>query len=280
MLAVARVTQRADAEHPVIDEVADEDGVPVGVWVWRQRLKQTLDVAVNVTDDEHGQFAGRHATILERKVMELVVIGGGQVGVYHARQLLKSVPRAQVTVVDRDPSCPAFVDLGSSIRPVVMEWLPFLRTWLLAGGDEDRLVPAPIAPHLTWEWLGLELGAEPVDPPRSWGLPYEQPGRGRELFLSAAAWRCPATCIEPAHCPMLHAPRDWDLGDIIEARAQSLGYVPSVLRCLHFAGGVGAISVGDLRAARDRLRSAPAGAVALVALSSRCHAAVGALGLG
>ena len=208
------------------------------------------------------------------------MIGGGQVGLYHARQLLKSVPGAKVTVVDRDASSPAFVELGSRIRPVVSEWLSFLRMWLLSADDGDRFVPAPVAPHLTWEWLGLELGAERVDPPRSWGLPYEHSGPGMELFLSAAAWRCPATCIEPAHCPVLHGPRDWDLADIIEARAVSLGYVPSVLRCLHFAGGVGAVSVGELRAARDRLRSAPAGAVALVALSSRCHAAVGALGLG
>ncbi len=140
------------------------------------------------------------------------MIGGGHVGTYHARQLLKARRR----------------------------------------GDFDGVVT----------------------------VPYEHPGLSGELYLSAAAWRCPATCIEPAHCPVLHAPRDWDLADIIEERAASLGYLPAVFRCLHFAGGVGAVAVGDMLAARDRLASAPAGGVALVALSSRCHAAVGALGLG
>ena len=216
--------------------------------------------------------------------MELVVIGGGHVGTYHARQLLKARRRGefdgQVTVVDRDQSCAAFEELRDEVNPVASEWLPFLRMWLASAGGDDRLVPAPVAPHLTWQWLALELCAIPVDVPRSWGLPYEHPGLSGELYLSAAAWRCPATCIEPAHCPVLHGPRDWDLGDVIEERAITYGYLPSVFRCLHFAGGVGTVTVGDLLAARDRLASAPAGSVALVGLSSRCHAAVGALGLG
>ena len=216
--------------------------------------------------------------------MELVVIGGGSIGSYHARQLLKAVRRGRVqgrvTVVDRDRHCEAFVRLSAEIQPVVSEWLPFLRSWLPTANVDDRLVPAPVAPHLTWEWLEGELGAARSDPPRGWGLPYEQPGPTRELYLSAAAWSCPATCIEPAHCPVLHAPRDWDLGDMIEKRAAELGFVPAVFRCLHYAEGVGAVAAGDLLAARDRLASASAGSRALVGLSSRCHAAVGALALG
>ena len=212
------------------------------------------------------------------------MIGGGHVGAYHARQLLKARRRGEfegeVTVVDRDPACTAFAELRDEVHPVESDWLQFLRMWLASAGEDDRIVPAPIAPHLTWQWLGLELRAISVDVPRSWGLPYEHPGLGGELYLSAAAWRCPATCIEPAHCPILHGPRDWDLADIIEERAESLGYLPAVFRCLHFAGGVGAVAVRDMFAARDRLASAPAGSAALVALSSRCHAAVGALGLG
>ena len=216
--------------------------------------------------------------------MELVVIGGGHVGTYHARQLLKARRRGDfdggVTVVDRDESCAAFAELRDEVSPVVSDWLPFLRMWLASAQEEDLVVPAPVAPHLTWQWLGLELRGQSVDVPRSWGLPYEHPGLTGELYLSAAAWRCPATCIEPAHCPVLHAPRDWDLADIIEERALSYGYLPAVFRCLHFAGGVGAVRVRDMLAARDRLASASPGSVALVALSSRCHAAVGALGLG
>jgi hypothetical protein len=80
--------------------------------------------------------------------------------------------------------------------------------------------------------------------------------------------------VEPAHCPVLHAPRDWDLAEIIEQQARALGYEPAVLRCLHLANGVGAIRVSDVLAARERGRSA---CRVLVATSSRCHAAVGAL---
>jgi hypothetical protein len=215
--------------------------------------------------------------------MDLVVIGGGQAGSYHARQLLKSVKRGEVSgrviVVDRDQDCHAFADMRGEIEPVVSDWLRFMRGWLTTATVDDRLVPAPVAPHLTWEWLAAELGASRADPPRDWGLPYEQQGSNGELYLSAAAWRCPATCVEPAHCPVLHGPRDWDLGDLIADRATELDYEPAVFRCVHLAGGVGAVRAGDLLEARRRLASAPAGERVLVALSSRCHAAVGALSL-
>jgi hypothetical protein len=216
--------------------------------------------------------------------MDLVVIGGGHIGSYHARQLLKAVRRGDVSgrvkVVDRDEGCVAFTQMRDEIEPVVSDWLQFMLGWLGSTADGDHLVPAPVAPHLTWEWLAAELGASPADPPSGWGLPYEQPGRAGELFLSAAAWRCPATCVEPAHCPVLHGPRDWDLGDLIAERALAFGYEPAVLRCVHLAGGVGAVPVRDLLEARQRLKSARSGTRALVALSSRCHAAVGALSLG
>ncbi len=205
-------------------------------------------------------------------------------GSYHARQLVKAVRRGelsgQVKVVDRDEGCQAFTQMRGEIEPVVSDWLRFMHVWLASAGIGDQLVPAPLAPHLTWEWLAAELGASLADPPRGWGLPYEQPGRTVEPYLSAAAWRCPATCVEPAHCPVLHGPRDWDLGDLIAERATGFGYEPTVFRCVHLAGGVGAVRARDLLEARHRLASAPSGTRALVALSSRCHAAVGALSLG
>jgi hypothetical protein len=212
----------------------------------------------------------------------IVVIGGGCFGSYHTRQLLKAVragrlPDQRLLVVDRNPDCAA----ARALRPtpevdlVTDDWLTFLRGWLPAANPSDQLVPAPMAPHLLWEWLAAETASVPVEAPRDWGLPYEWPGRAGEVFLSAAAWVCPTTCVEPAHCPVLHAPRDWDLGALIEARAVELGYVPLVLRCLHLTSGVGTIPVAEVLAARDRARRAER---ALVATSSRCHAAVGALG--
>ena len=212
----------------------------------------------------------------------LAVIGGGSHGTYHARQLLKAVRSGRlaghrVLVVDRDPGCRAASELagaGPVASLVVAEWPEFLGAWLPAAGPEDHLVPAPLAPHLLWEWLAGELGAEPAEVPRGWGLPYERPGAAGELYLSAAAWTCPATCVEPAHCPALHAPRDWDLAELIEARARAWGLEPAVFRCRHLANGVGSIRVGELQAARGR---PPGRGGMLVATSSGCHAAVGLL---
>jgi hypothetical protein len=217
----------------------------------------------------------------------LVVVGGGCYGSYHTRQLLKAVragrlPGQRLLVVDRSAGCAAAREFAGApeVSVVAADWLAFLREWLArtgGAGPEDQLIPAPLAPHLLWEWLAAELEAERIPPPSGWGLPYEAPGRSGERYLSAAGWTCPATCVEPAHCPALHAPRDWDLADVIEERARGLGYRPAVFRCLHLAHGVGGVPAGDLLRARD---GAASGQRLLVATSSRCHAAVGALRVG
>jgi hypothetical protein len=217
----------------------------------------------------------------------LVVVGGGCYGSYHTRQLLKAVragrlPGQRLLVVDRSAGCAAAREFADApeVSVVTADWLAFLRGWLARSGwagPEDQVIPAPLAPHLLWEWLAAELEAEPIPPPAGWGLPYEAPGRSGERYLSAAGWTCPATCVEPAHCPALHAPRDWDLAGVIEERARELGYRPAVFRCLHLAHGVGGVPVGDLLRARD---AAASGERLLVATSSRCHAAVGALRVG
>jgi hypothetical protein len=212
----------------------------------------------------------------------LVVIGGGQVGCYHARQLLKAVRGGRLAgerllLVDRDGSCPAFAEFGEA--PEVMtekaEWSDFLRRWLPQASNGDHLVPAPWAPHLLCDWLAAELGAEVVEPPRGWRLPYEV-AVGHTLYLSAAAWACPATCVEPAHCPALHAPRDWDLGDLITVGARARGYESAVFRLRHLGGGVASIGVGEILSRLSDLRRM-AQARTVVATSSRCHAAVNAI---
>jgi hypothetical protein len=212
----------------------------------------------------------------------LVVIGGGQVGCYHTRQLLKALragrlPGERLLVVDRNDRCPAFVEFAGAAEVALErgEWSDFLEGWMPQASTHDHLVPTPWAPHLLCEWLAKDLGAEIVEPPRGWRLPYEV-AVGNTVYLSAAAWSCPATCVEPAHCPALHAPRDWDLGDLIEAEAQARGYRPAIFRLRHLGGGVAGISLRDVRALR-----APLGRIAqgrgLVATSSRCHAAVNAI---
>ena len=184
---------------------------------------------------------------------EFLVLGGDAAGRHHARQLGRAFGH-------------------DSIRVVESGWLDAIREWLALARRDDQLVPAPTMPHLLWRWLGGELGASPSPVPRGWSLPFEMPGDEGEIYLSAAAWTCPATCVEPPHCPVLHGPRDWDLATMIEERGRDLGYEPVVFRVLHYAAGVASIPAGALQDARgagsDRL---------LVATSSHCHAAVGAL---
>ena len=212
----------------------------------------------------------------------IVVIGGGKVGTYHARQLLKSVRAGRLAgerllVVDRDGGCRAFRELAGlpEVRLERADWSQFLREWLPAAAKGDHLIPTPWAPHLLSEWLAGTLGAQFTAPPRGWRLPYEVVA-GSTLYLSAAAWTCPATCVEPAHCPALHGPRDWDLGDLIEAEALARGYRPVVLRLAQLAGGVASIPVSEITGAAESLR--PMTQIdALIATSSRCHAAVNAI---
>src|SRR6266852_7801436 len=59
---VARVSERADTEHPVVDEVADENGVPLISWIRPQRLEEALEIAVDVTDDQDRQIFRSHSS--------------------------------------------------------------------------------------------------------------------------------------------------------------------------------------------------------------------------
>jgi hypothetical protein len=192
-------------------------------------------------------------TAILRIVPEFLVLGGDAAADHHVKQLATAFGPAALRVVDAD-------------------WQEAIRAWVPRAAPDDQLVPAPTMPHLLRRWLAAELGATATETPTGWGLPFELAGSEGEVYLSAAAWTCPATCIEPAHCPVLHGPRDWDLAGVISDRARELGYEPIVFRVDHYAAGVATIPAAALQAAlRTR---APR---LLVATSSHCHAAVGAL---
>jgi hypothetical protein len=182
-----------------------------------------------------------------------MILGGDSAGEHHARQLGRAFGRASLRLVDKD-------------------WEAAIRAWVPLAAPDDQLVPAPTMPHLLRRWLAAELRATATQTPRGWGLPFELAGAEGELYLSAAAWTCPATCVEPAHCPVLHSPRDWDLAGVISDRARELGYEPVVFRVNHYAAGVATIPAAALQAALG-VRAPKL----LVATSSHCHAAVGAL---
>jgi hypothetical protein len=192
-------------------------------------------------------------TAILRIVPEFLVLGGDAAAAHHVQQLAAAFGPAALRLVDAD-------------------WQEAIREWVPRAAPDDQLVPAPTMPHLLRRWLAAELGASATETPGGWGLPFELAGTEGELYLSAAAWTCPATCVEPAHCPVLHGPRDWDLAGVISDRARELGYEPIVFRVNHYAAGVATIPAAALQAAIQVRASR-----LLVATSSHCHAAVGAL---
>lgn len=210
--------------------------------------------------------------------MDLIVIGGGCYGCYHTRQLLKAQHRGKIAarrilVVDRNPACRALSEFADEplVEVTRTEWADFLLAHLATATPEsgDQLVPAPFAPHLLFDWLVAALRADlrGVAITRAacdlaLGLPYDQSDAVGNRFISAAGWLCPATCIEPARCPAIHAARTWELGEIVRAAARVPDAYAAVelFTCRHYAFGIGAIPVAALAQARRRLAALLAGA--------------------
>lgn len=236
--------------------------------------------------------AGQMSRTSQTSHMDLIVIGGGCYGCLHARQLLKAARRGKIAprhivVVDRNPACQALREFAEEplVEVVRAEWGAYLRERLAAtpAATEDHLVPAPLAPHLLFDWLLAEAAALPgVSATRAacalpLDLPVSQPdGRGNQI-ISAANWLCPVTCIEPALCPAIRGPRGWDLATIVRgamAQAPDAYTGASLFTCRHFAWGVGTIPLADLAHAREQLRAAlQAGQAQRVVIGtvSHCH---------
>lgn len=238
----------------------------------------------------------------------VAVIGGGCYGTFYAGQLERARARGAATydrilVVDRDPTCRAARELNpdSSRQLVVEEWGAFFDRFLdrpeSAAGvvPPDAIVPSPLMPHLMHEWLVRRARARwparvtesrAVETPA--GTPYERLGPDGTRYLSFADWLCPVHCIEPATCPVIDAPRSWDMSEAVSdltermARTGSVGG-PVLLVCRHRVFGVGMFDVstvlaGDRVVAQAGARGTPVDVV--VGTISACHGAVSLLHLG
>lgn len=220
------------------------------------------------------------------RVPTFVVVSGGALGAFYARQLLRAsaagrLATERILVVDRDPACAAArcSEEDPRARLEVADWSDWLDAHLGGLGRDDHLVPYHWAPHLLVGWLerqaqraGAPVARGGVIPSR--GVPYERATREGDAALSYATWACPPTCIEPALCPHTRGPKDWSLAARLETPLPGDPFDDRlVFRCLHLVYGVGTIPVADVLAARDRLL-AGLGEVRryLVATSSHCHA--------
>jgi hypothetical protein len=239
------------------------------------------------------------ASSADREFRDIAVVGGGCYGSFYAGQLAAARLRGalsyrQVLVVDHNPDCAVSAMAPDERRRlVVADWGEFFDQFLVAdSGSGDAIVPSPVMPHLMFEWLERRMRSRwpqrtiervALDTPA--GTPYDVLHGDGTRYLSYADWICPVHCIEPATCPMIRAPRTWEMRDaVMELARRRSGSRrvagPMVLHCRHRAFGVGMFDVDEVLAAERQVAEAgaePGPFEALVGTISSCHGAVSAL---
>lgn len=239
---------------------------------------------------------------------DIVIVGGGCYGSFYARQLKMARERGranyrQLLIVDRNPKCQVAHEMGDdpSCRLIVEEWGEFFDRFLGSAAPQesnqpgDAIVPSPLMPHLMYQWLvgrartlwpgrSIQTKAVPSGP----GTPYDVTAPGDTRYVSFADWICPTHCIEPATCPVIRAPRTWEMGDALTALTRRLAGAyptagPVLFLCHHRVFGVGMFDVSAVLAGEVTMVSAGAQGTpvdVLVGTISHCHGAVNLLSLG
>jgi hypothetical protein len=239
---------------------------------------------------------------------DVIIVGGGCYGTFYAGQLHRAAERGKLSyrtllVVDRNPQCRFALETGGSgnRKLIVQEWADFFDDCLGAGmsgsvaAPEDAIVPSPLMPHLMYEWLvrrarsrwpGRLVHTKPV--PTGPGTPYDVAAPDGTRYVSYADWICPTHCIEPATCPVIRAPRTWEMSEALEGLTARLAALhptegPVLFVCKHRVHGVGMFDVSSVLAGDSAVASAGANGTpvdVLVGTISSCHGAVNLLHLG
>lgn len=239
---------------------------------------------------------------------DVIIVGGGCYGSFYAAQLERARARGKAAyrrllIVDRDPACRvAAMQPGDETRQlVVRDWSHFFDAFLGQalptgpGEPPDTIVPSPLMPHLMYQWLVRrarnrwpERTVETRPVPQGPGTPYDAVGPDGTRYVSFADWLCPTHCIEPAICPVIRAPRTWEMADAMGTLARRLNRSrptagPVLFICEHRVFGVGMFDVGavlegDALVAAAGSEHTPVDV--LVGTVSRCHGAASLLHLG
>ncbi|HET7602080.1 MAG TPA: hypothetical protein VFK36_03625 [Gemmatimonadales bacterium] len=234
----------------------------------------------------------------ELEFRDIVVVGGGCYGSFYAGQLAAARHRGairyrRVIVVDRNPQCTVAAMVPDALRELHLgEWSDFFDGWLGGeAGEGDAIVPSPLMPHLMFEWLERRARlrwphriVERVSLDTAGDTPYDVLHADGTRYLSYADWICPVHCIEPASCPMIRAPRTWEMreavADLVRRRAADRRIAgPLVFHCRHRAFGVGMFDVAEVLDADRQLQRAGTEAgpfEAVIGTISSCHGAVSA----
>ena len=239
---------------------------------------------------------------------DVVIVGGGCYGTFYAGQLLRAAERGKaeyrrLLIVDRNPKCRFALEIGAtdSRRLMVQDWSGFFdqyfsqRTPGEADDRADAIVPSPLMPHLMYEWLvrrarsrwpGRVVETRPVS--EEPGTPYDLAAPDGTRYVSYADWICPTHCIEPAVCPVIRAPRTWEMAEAMESLTRRLDAShptagPVLFVCRHRVFGVGMFDVAEVLAGDASVVSAGAAGTpvdVLIGTVSSCHGAVNLLHLG
>lgn len=225
-----------------------------------------------------------------------MIFGGGCYGTFYGRQLLRARasgahPVDGIRIVDHDPECRARAELGDAVELDTRDWDAYLDASLFDIPGDVHLVTPPFTPHLALAWI-LRRGQEAL-PTVRWSLepfsrtpeiPFRHQNDGGPLLLSHADWTCPVHCIEPATCPAIRAPRDWDMDSTVRRLAADLAEQGTpieqvhLFHCHHIVYGVGGYPAAEVRDAFEAIRSAVAASDGtldfLVGTVSHCHGAV------
>jgi hypothetical protein len=246
-----------------------------------------------------------------------IVFGGGCFGAHHVRHIEKGRKRgrigadARIIVVDRNERPPALdaPEVGGNpfVSFVQSDWLEYMKAnWDVLPPDTE-VVPAPVAPHLAFEWLvwslrerldrrgdihdaqgainhAPTLNIEPMTHEFG-GLPYEYLAPSGARYISAANWICPANCRAPHICPMIRDVRTWELEDTVNdyAKDNPDKFATAVVFKPRFrVPGVDTLYIREYTEARDRLLALASqpdaqGKGVVVGTVSSCHGAVSLL---
>ena len=234
---------------------------------------------------------------------DVAIIGGGCYGSFYATQLAKAHAKGAVRwrrllIIDRAADCAIVPTLPTipAAELVVSEWGAFLAAWLddSTRQDDDQIVPSPLMPHLLAQWLTRraaeawpEHSVSMVKAEAAVGTPFDwlHPDDGVR-YVSFADWLCPTHCVEPATCPVIAAPRTWEMGDAVVAwtearRAERPTAGPALFTCRHMVHGVGMyrarLAFEGFQALATQMAGTPDGADLVVGSVSACHGAVGVL---
>jgi hypothetical protein len=240
---------------------------------------------------------------MERQEELFIVFGGGCFGTHHVRHIEKGRARgrisadARIIMVDRNEHPPALDVPGVGDNPhltfVQSDWLEYMKKSWDALPPDAEAVPAPVAPHLAFEWLVWSvrerlgedaLAVEPVTHAFE-GLPYDYLAPSGARFISAADWICPTNCRAPHVCPMTRGVRTWELEDSVNKYAQAhpeLFTASVVFKPKFRVPGIDTLRISEYTAARDRLLALTAapeamGKSVVVGTVSPCHGAVSQL---